>query len=128
MEQNKWDDISNAFNPMEPVPSDKVDEWFVSRPDKPLKSLVNELSPARLPARYTLVGQPASGKSSELTKLAAELKKDILILWLYGLILLKSLILGRLIQWKLSISWALQFSKLLILNCKRGLRCSFLKT
>jgi hypothetical protein len=82
MEQNKWIDISNAFNPMEPVPPNKLHEWFVSRPDSPIELLVNKLSPKRLPERYILVGQPASGKSSELTKLAAELEnryKDTLI-------------------------------------------------
>jgi len=82
MEQTKWNDISNAFNPREPVPPDKVDEWFVSRPDKPLKSLVNKLSPALFSDRYIIVGQPSNGKSSELTKLAAELKnryKDTLV-------------------------------------------------
>jgi hypothetical protein len=42
--------------------------------DSPLETLVRQLSPDRLPQQYILVGQPASGKSSELTKLAAGLK------------------------------------------------------
>jgi hypothetical protein len=74
MAPNLWTDISNTFVPFEPVPPDKLDTWFVTRPDSPLETLVRQLAPDRLPQQYILVGQPASGKSSELTKLAAELK------------------------------------------------------
>jgi len=57
------------------VPPDKLDTWFVTRPDSPIESLAHRLAPDRLPGRYILVGQLASGKSSELTKLASELQK-----------------------------------------------------
>jgi hypothetical protein len=75
MAESMWTDISNTFVPFEPVPPDKLDTWFVTRPDSPLETLTRQLAPDRLPQQYILVGQPASGKSSELTKLAAELKQ-----------------------------------------------------
>ena len=75
MALNIWTNISNTFVPLEPVPPDKLDTWFVTRPDSPLEALTRQLAPDRLPQQYILVGQPASGKSSELTKLAAELKQ-----------------------------------------------------
>lgn len=70
-----WILISNTFAPFESVPPDKLDEWFVSRPDSPVTMLASLLSPDRIPQRRILVGQPASGKSSEMTKLASELEK-----------------------------------------------------
>jgi len=75
MAQNIWTDISNTFVSFKPVPPDKLGTWFVTRPDSPLESLTRQLAPDRLPQQYILVGQPASGKSSELTKLAAELNQ-----------------------------------------------------
>ena len=75
MAPSKWTEISNAFAPFDPVPPERLDEWFVTRPDSPFETMIRNLSPDRLPERRILVGQPASGKSSELTNLAAELKK-----------------------------------------------------
>jgi hypothetical protein len=72
---SQWAAIYNAFNPFEPVPPDKMNQWFVTRPGSPLELLVRQFSPDRLPGRRILVGQPSSGKSSELTKLAAELQR-----------------------------------------------------
>lgn len=71
---DKWTLIHNAFNPFEPVPPEKLDDWFIERPKSPLSSLLSKLDPSKSPKRIILVGQPASGKSSELVKLAAELK------------------------------------------------------
>jgi hypothetical protein len=71
-----WSDIQNVFSPFEPVQPSLLDAWFVTRPDSPLRMLTLQLSPDRLPERRILVGQPASGKSSELTKLAAELQRQ----------------------------------------------------
>ncbi|MFQ5857198.1 MAG: hypothetical protein ACE5LU_16435 [Anaerolineae bacterium] len=65
--------IHNAFNPFEPIPPDKLDAWFVERPQGPLEALLNDLHPEKVPKRVILVGHPSSGKSTELTKLAAEL-------------------------------------------------------
>lgn len=70
-----WAAIGNAFTPFDPVPPDLLDQWFVERPSETVEYLVRLLSPERLPRRHILVGQLASGKSSELTKLAAELKR-----------------------------------------------------
>ena len=75
MLQSTWTAISNTFLPFDPVPPSRLDEWFVTRPDSPVEALARQLSPDRLPERRILVGQPANGKSSELTKLAAELKR-----------------------------------------------------
>ena len=74
MPEINWPSIANTFAPFQSVPPDKLNDWFVTRFDSPLEVLVNELSPERLPQRIIFVGQPASGKSSELTKLASELK------------------------------------------------------
>lgn len=68
-----WIAIHNAFDPFEPVPPDKLDAWFVERPRSPLGALLTDLHPEKLPKRVILVGHPFSGKSTELTKLAAEL-------------------------------------------------------
>ena len=70
-----WAAISNAFTPFDPVPPNKLDQWFVERPSGTVEYLLRILSPERLPRRHILVGQLASGKSSELTQLAAELKQ-----------------------------------------------------
>jgi hypothetical protein len=32
MAQDRWIDIGNTFVPFEPVPPDKLDVWFVTRP------------------------------------------------------------------------------------------------
>ncbi len=74
MTPQQWAAFSNAFLPFDPVPPNKLDQWFVERPGGAFKSLARRLSPDRSPQRYILVGQPASGKSSELIKLAAELR------------------------------------------------------
>ena len=76
MARDMWTDIGNAFTPFHPVPPSELDTWYVERPHGTIKRLLHQLSPDRLPGRHILVGQPASGKSSELTKLAAELKRQ----------------------------------------------------
>jgi hypothetical protein len=76
MTPSQWAAISNAFLPFDPVPPDKLDQWFVERPGGAFKYLARRLSPDRFPQRYILVGQPTSRKSSELIKLAAELRKQ----------------------------------------------------
>lgn len=73
MTPSEWAAISNTFAPFDPVPPDKLDQWFVTRPGSLVDLLVHQLSPDNRPERRILVGQPASGKSSELVKLAAEL-------------------------------------------------------
>jgi hypothetical protein len=73
---NFWNDVYNAFSPFLSVPPEKLDAWYVPRPDRPLKTLRHRLSPNNLPQKHILVGQPASGKSTELTKLAADLAQD----------------------------------------------------
>jgi len=70
-----WTPIYNAFDPFSPVPPDKLEAWFVERPRRPVDALLRRLDPGRLPQRTILVGHPASGKSSELTQLAAELAR-----------------------------------------------------
>ncbi len=75
MNDKQWAALSNTFLPFESVPPDRLDDWFVKRPDSPLEALALLLSPDKIPQRRILVGQPASGKSSELTKLAEELQK-----------------------------------------------------
>lgn len=75
MARDMWTDIGNAFTPFNPVPPGELDTWYVERPHSTIKRLLHLLSPDRLPGRHILVGQPASGKSSELTKLAAELER-----------------------------------------------------
>ncbi|MBI4850314.1 MAG: hypothetical protein HY819_00665 [Acidobacteria bacterium] len=75
MPQN-WTEIRNTFSPQESVPPHQLDKWFVERLNSPIDTFVELLSPNTNPERHILVGQPASGKSSELTKLAAELKKQ----------------------------------------------------
>ena len=73
MAAGKWSTIRNIFAQFEPVPPDKLADWFVTRRDSPVDRLAVLFSPEDNPGRYILVGQPASGKSSELTKLASEL-------------------------------------------------------
>lgn len=75
MPESPWVAIGNAFAPFDPVPPSRLDTWYVERPQAIVERLVRILSPERLPGRHILVGQPASGKSTELTKLAAELER-----------------------------------------------------
>jgi len=69
----QWTEVYNAFNPFEPVPLDKMDAWFVERPQSPLPALLVRFDPRKVPQRTLLVGDASSGKTTELTKLAAEL-------------------------------------------------------
>jgi hypothetical protein len=71
-----WTPIYNAFNPYEPLLPHQLDEWFVERPDSPLPVLFRHLNPARALQRLIFGGHPASGKSSELAKLAVELERN----------------------------------------------------
>jgi hypothetical protein len=61
MAQDRWTDIGNTSVPFEPLPPDRLDVWFVRRPDSPLETLARQLAPDRLPQQYILVGQPTSG-------------------------------------------------------------------
>lgn len=70
-----WTRIYNAFDPYRPVPPEKIDAWFVERPASPLLHLLTDLDPGRLPSRSILVGQLSSGKSTELVKVATELRR-----------------------------------------------------
>lgn len=71
-----WAEVHNAFEPFSPIPPEKLESWFVERPDSPLGVLLADLDPRKLPRRTILVGHPASGKSTELAVLAAELAKE----------------------------------------------------
>lgn len=48
----------------------------MQRPKSPLRALTVQLRPEKDPVRFLLIGHPASGKSTELVKLAAELEKQ----------------------------------------------------
>lgn len=73
--EKKWAAIHNAFDPIDPVPLDKLDKWYVERPGSPLRRLLTALEPEKLPQRLLMVGHRASGKSTELIKLSDELAK-----------------------------------------------------
>ena len=68
-----WTPVYNVFNPFQPVPPEKLEAWFVERPDSPLSVILTHFRPDHLPERLILVGHPSSGKSSELARLAADL-------------------------------------------------------
>lgn len=68
-----WARIYNIFDPFSPLTPRQLDSLFVERPHSPLARLRYELGPDHLPQRVLLVGQPASGKSTELARLAADL-------------------------------------------------------
>jgi len=70
---NHWTPIYNAFNPFQPVPREKLDAWFVERPDSPLKAILTHFRPQRGPERLIFVGHRSSGKSSELARLMVQL-------------------------------------------------------
>lgn len=70
-----WVEVQNAFYPYEPI-VEKLDQWYVERPRSCYKDLLKRLDPNRLPARYVLVGHRSSGKTTELSKLASELRKS----------------------------------------------------
>lgn len=79
-----WIEIQNAFYPYEPIPIplDKLDKWYVERPRSPYRQFLIRLHPARLPERYILVGHRSSGKTTELIKLASELRKTYFVVYL----------------------------------------------
>jgi len=81
MKPGLWTDIYNVFNPFQPIPPERVADWYVERPHTPRPALMSRLDPTKVPQRVLLVGERSSGKSTELTKLAAELagKYDALI-------------------------------------------------
>jgi hypothetical protein len=69
-----WVKVQNAFYPYEPI-AENLDQWYVERPGSCYKELLKRLDPRRLPERYVLVGHRSSGKTTELSKLATELRK-----------------------------------------------------
>lgn len=73
-----WIKIQNAFYPYEPIPilPDKLDAWYVERPGSPCREFLELLNPQLFPGRYVLVGHRSSGKTTELIKLATELRKN----------------------------------------------------
>jgi len=95
MNTNKWVEISNTFSPFEPVPIDKLGEWYVERPDSLIKRLTVMLTPDRIPQRHILIGQISCGKSSELNKLNYELTKKYDNSFIVGLDLLKNIDVER---------------------------------
>jgi len=66
-----WARIYNIFDPFSPLTPMQIDDLFVERPHSPLARLRYDLGPDHLPQRMLLVGQPFSGKSTELARLAA---------------------------------------------------------
>jgi hypothetical protein len=68
-----WARIYNIFDPFSPLAPGQIESLFVERPHSPLARLRYELGPEHLPQRMLLVGQPSSGKSTELARLAADL-------------------------------------------------------
>ena len=80
-----WTPIWNAFDPFEAVQPDQMDRWFVERPHSPLARLKADLSPESTPIRALLFGHRSSGKTTELTKLAADLAStnpNYFVVWL----------------------------------------------
>lgn len=73
MDPNLWTQVYNAFDPFRPIPPERMADWYVERPQTPRSALMARLDPAKVPQRILLVGERSSGKSTELTKLAAEL-------------------------------------------------------
>jgi hypothetical protein len=69
-----WNAVYNAFNPFASIPIDRLDAWYVERPHAPRAALITRLNPQKGPQRILLVGDPSSGKTTELTKLATELQ------------------------------------------------------
>ncbi len=71
-----WAPVYNYFDPFRPVPPDKLDAWFVRRPDSPLSVLLTHFRPEHLPERLIMFGHRSSGKSSELARLTKELAAE----------------------------------------------------
>lgn len=74
-----WAHIYNTFDPFSPLVPGQIETLFVERPHSPLARLRYELGPDHLPQRMLLVGQPSSGKSTELARLAADLGREEMV-------------------------------------------------
>lgn len=68
-----WTPVWNAFDPFEAVQPDQMERWYVPRPHSPLARLKADLSPESTPICALLFGHRSSGKTTELTRLAADL-------------------------------------------------------
>lgn len=71
-----WAPIWNAFDPYKPLQVDQMDRWYVERPHSPLRALQVDLSPDRAMQHALIFGHRSSGKTTELTCLAAKLAAD----------------------------------------------------
>ena len=71
-----WAPIWNAFDPFKPLQVDQMDRWYVERPYSPLRALRADLSPDHTPQHALIFGHRASGKTTELIRLAADLAAD----------------------------------------------------
>ena len=70
----------NILDPEHVLSSDEeLNEWFVSRPNSPLEDLAILLKNTG-PQKVLFTGHRGSGKSTELAKLAQELKDDFFII------------------------------------------------
>ena len=75
-----WRPIAAALDPWKPIEIGDKQGWYVERPDSPLQDMANHLLlTPDTPRKILLTGQPGSGKSSELARLATELRNDFAI-------------------------------------------------
>lgn len=69
-----WSLLYTVFNHLEPIPPERMEDWYVPRPGRPAEQPAERLKvlldPRKPPQRLLLVGHRASGKSTELTRLA----------------------------------------------------------
>lgn len=71
----EWATITNAFNPIDPVPAEHLKDWYVDRPDGVLQDLFVRIHPEKLPQRMLVIGHRSSGKSTELVHLAEDARR-----------------------------------------------------
>ncbi len=71
-----WTKVFNTFDPWKPLSGKKLETWFVTREDSPLRRLESSLQPDKVEQKVLLVGQRGCGKTSELLKLVSLMQDE----------------------------------------------------
>lgn len=75
-------EVIRAFDPQSPLRGVELKEWYIERPDNPLRKMKTYLQSLALhgePVKILFTGHVGSGKSTVLNKLAEELKNQFFI-------------------------------------------------
>lgn len=79
MPQADLEKALNLFDPRRPLQMDELDAYYVARPHAPLEPMKTYLRITQQPVKILFSGHRGSGKSTELTRLAKDLRDEFFV-------------------------------------------------